>query len=859
MTLQNLEKRNMSKQKFGIATAIFLIFVMSISLATTATGVPAITGNTKAYPFIGATPNPVGVGQETLFHTGITQPLRATQDGWSGITITVTKPDGTKETLGPFRTDATGGTGTTYVPDVPGVYQVQTHFPGQWYNYTQSGTQYNLFYEEADSKVLNLTVSDVAINLYPGVPLPTEYWSRPIDAQAREWATIGGNWLGLGQFGDNLAGSVMPDNDLAPESAHVLWAKPLEYGGLVGDYDYSLFGGDAYEGKFAGGVIINGIMYYNRFNAIGIPGSTIAGVSAPAVENYVVAVDIHTGQQLWQRTLKAPDGTNVTLSFGQVLKFTSFNVQGAFTYLWGSSGSTWYAFDPADGRWLFTMTNVPSASTTVGPNGEFLKYVIDQRNGYMLIWNSSAVIDCYWGTNPNSPNWGSWRPQGKIINATGPVATTFSTPFGLNGYQKNVTIPKGLPGSVSYYVAEDIAIGYNRAAPENINNPPFTIWAISLKPGSEGQLLYNKTYAAPEGNVTFGYSRVGVQDRVFVIFMKDLGTLRCYNLDTGAFMWATTEPEFYLSYLETWTVIADGKIYTHGTKGIINCYDVKTGKPLWQYALSDPLSEIKWSDNWIARIDFIADGKIYIRHSAHSDNQPLPRGAPYVCLNATSGEVIWRANGLVRGTDWGGRGYIGDSTLVKLDTYDLLIFAIGKGPSATEVEASPSVSTHGSRVLVQGSVTDISPGTADYKIAARFPDGVPAVSDASMSDWMTYVYKQLPKPTNATGVEVVIEVFDPNGNYYEVARTTSDATGFYKAAFTPEVPGEYTVVARFAGTNSYYGSYSETAIVVDPAAATPSPQPQITLPPIEMYVVGATVAILIAIAILGVLILRKKP
>jgi hypothetical protein len=437
----------MKIQKISSLIALFLMISMTMSLVTiqSADSQSIVVGKEKAYPFIGATPNPVGIGQETLLHVGITQPLRATQDGWTGLTATITDPDGTTKTLGPFRTDATGGTGTTFVPDKPGTYQIQTHFPGQWYNYTQSGVQYKLFYEAADSQILNLTVNDAPITLYPGVPLPTEYWSRPIDAQAREWATIGGNWLGIGQFGDNLAGSVIENNAYAPETAHVLWTKQLEYGGLVGDYDYSVFGGDAYEGKFAGGVIINGIIYYNRFNAIGATGSTISGVSAPAVENYVVAVDVHTGQQLWQRTLRASDGTNVTLSFGQVLKFTSFNVQGAFTYLWGSSGTTWYAFDPADGRWLFTMTNVPSASTTLGPNGEFLKYVIDQTKGTMMIWNSSAVIDCYWGTNPNSPNWGSWRPQGKIINATGPVATTFSTPFGLNGYQKNVTIPKGLP------------------------------------------------------------------------------------------------------------------------------------------------------------------------------------------------------------------------------------------------------------------------------------------------------------------------------------------------------------------------------------------------------------------------------
>ncbi len=840
-----------------VSTALSLIFVfsmvMSISTIQTADCQTTVTGNTKAYPFIGATPRILGVGQETLLHLGVTQPLRVTEDKWTGITVEITKPDGTKQTLGPFNTDSTGGTGTIFVPDMEGTFQLQTHFPGQWYNYSQGNVRYNLFYEAADSAIINITVTETPINLYPGVPLPTEYWTRPIDAQAREWKVIGGNWLGLGQFGDNLAGAVVENNDYAPDSPHVLWVKPIEYGGLTGDYDYSVFGGDAYEGKFSGSIIINGILYYNKYNTIG----------GNSVDNYVVAVDLHTGEELWSRPLVDPNGTRVTVSFGQVMKFTSFNVQGAFEYLWGTSGTTWYAFDPTDGRWLFTMTNVPSASSTLGPNGELMKYVIDQTRGYMLVWNSSAVIDCYWGTNPNSPNWGSWRPQGKTINATGPTRTTISTPFGLNGYQANVTIPKGLPGSPSYYIAEDMVVGYYRASPENINNPPFTIWGISLKPGSLGQLMYNKTYAAPSGNVTFGYSRVGVEDRVFVQYIKDLMIMKAYNLDTGDFMWETTEPEFYLSYLETWTIIDGGKVYTHGTKGIIDCYDAKTGAKQWSYGLSDPLSEILWSDNWIARVDFIVDGKIYIRTSAHSDNQPLPRGAPYVCLNATTGEVIWRVNGLMRGSDWGGRGLIGDSTLVKIDTYNLQLFAIGKGPSATKVSASPSVSTFGNnKILVTGTVTDISPATKQYAIAARFPDGVPAVSDASMSDWMTHVYKQLPKPNNATGVDVIIEVFDPNGNYYEVTRTTSDATGFYKASFTPEVPGEYTIVARFEGTNSYYGSYSETAIIVEDApAATPQP----TEDPASLadqYILPGIIGIIVAIAVgfaVTILVLKKKP
>ena len=121
---------------------------------------------------------------------------------------------------------------------------------------------------------------------------------------------------------------------------------------------------------------------------------------------------------------------------------------------------------------------------------------------------------------------------------------------------------------------------------------------------------------------------------------------------------------------------------------------------------------------------------------------------------------------------------------------------------------------------------------------ARFPNGVPAVADENMSDWMLYVYKQFARPTDVVGVEVVISVLDPNNNCYEVGRATSDATGFYSCAFTPAVPGKYTIYASFAGSKAYYGSSAETAINVDSApAATPPPTPT-PAPMTDTYVLG---------------------
>ena len=203
---------------------------------------------------------------------------------------------------------------------------------------------------------------------------------------------------------------------------------------------------------------------------------------------------------------------------------------------------------------------------------------------------------------------------------------------------------------------------------------------------------------------------------------------------------------------------------------------------------------------------------------------------------------------------------MGDSIIATMDTYDQRIWAIGKGPSDISVMASPKVSVEGDSVLVEGMVTDISAGTMDYALAARFPDGVPAVADDNMSEWMLYVYKQFAKPSDVMGVDVTVSVFDPNGNVYDVGTaTTSD--GFYKLSFTPPVPGEYTVYATFSGSGAYWPSSAVTAINVENA---PEPTPEPTPIPAsiaDIYIVPGIIAIIIVIVVVGViliLMLRKR-
>lgn len=205
---------------------------------------------------------------------------------------------------------------------------------------------------------------------------------------------------------------------------------------------------------------------------------------------------------------------------------------------------------------------------------------------------------------------------------------------------------------------------------------------------------------------------------------------------------------------------------------------------------------------------------------------------------------------------------IADSIIACMNTYDQRVYAVGKGPSQTTVTASPKVSIEGSSVIIEGTITDISPGTEEYALTSRFPNGIPAVSDASMSEWMKYVYMQFTRPTSANGVQVTLDAIDPNGNYIHIGNSTSDASGIYSLQWTPEIPGKYTIIATFAGTASYYASFSETAIAVDPAPATPTPSPQPLQSVADMYFVPAIAGLFVVIIVIGVVmavLIRKRP
>lgn len=859
--------------KLSKAIALILIFAIAAPIIAMQTA-SAQSSSIKTYPFINATPNPMQVGTETLLHLGISRPLLLATQGWTGLTVTVTKPDDTTQTLGPFTTDSTGGTGTVLVPDQIGTYYLQTNFPAQWFNYTGSDgrggqVSVSVYLEASTSEKLPLVVQEEPLQYWPGIPLPTEYWTRPIDSQAREWATISGSWLDA----NRRLPSYAPYND-GPETAHVLWAKPETTGGLVGgaldnaltlsDNSYEM--GDAYEGKFSSRLIIDGKLYYNKY----------AGPSIGAVDprREYTCIDLHTGEEIWSRVLL----NNLTLSRGQTMYWDTYDFHGVYDYLWASVGSTWYAFDPFNGDLVYTLTNVPSGTVTYGPKGEILIYTINLAHGWMTLWNSTNIPELYASTEYGSMGFAQWRPYDKTINAQEPINTPIN-PLGLTGYMWNKSIPVANPGFVNYLYPTDRLLCSDlvqeRPSPATTGISQIRFWGIDLSYGHEGAILYDKTWNTPsswvEGNQTAVFEAVSPESKggVFVIGSRDNRQHYGFSTETGDYLWVT-DPEIYLNWYgiggiggERPPMIAYGKLISTGIGGIVYAYDTTTGQRVWTYNATDLYQETLFSNNWWLYPVFITDGKIYLGNLEHSPVNPIPRGGPFVCLDVATGAEVFRVDGMFRQTLWGGLAIIGDSIIATQDTYDCRIYAIGKGPTATTVSAPNSGVKLGDSIVLSGTVTDISPGTMDYALKARFPNGVPAVSDTSMSEWMLYVYKQFERPMSATGVNVTLSVIDANNNFREIGTTTSTADGFFTYNWKPDIEGPYTVYANFNGTASYYSSYAVSSFVVD-SAPTPTQNAETigNNNDAVLAVTYAAIAIIVAIIVVGVaivLLIKRRP
>jgi hypothetical protein len=393
------------------------------------------------------------------------------------------------------------------------------------------------------------------------------------------------------------------------------------------------------------------------------------------------------------------------------------------------------------------------------------------------------------------------------------------------------------------------------------------IIALSLRAGEEGRKLWDITFTPPSSalNSTVSMGTVDPEDGVFLFEDRKRLIRWGYSLETGEQLWES-EPEPAGNYYGMTDNIYQGKLLTCGYGGVLLAYNITTGEILWNFTATSEGFESPYGGNYPMGISNIVDGKVYIGAGEHSWTQPPWRGSILQCVNASDGELIWNlpVAGISMPSGNAGNFFsIADGYLVALNGYDSEIYCIGRGPSATTVTASPKVSVHGTSVMIEGTVTDQSPSgrhnTNDLlDFALR---GTPAIADEYMNAWMQYMFMQQPMPADAKGVEVVLETLDPNGNFYEIGRTTSDVNGNYGHKFMPEVPGDYQIIARFEGSAAYGSSSDTTYLSVDeaPQATPTAPPPEPSMA--DIYFMPMSIGLLIAIVAVGIVIilmLRKR-
>jgi outer membrane protein assembly factor BamB len=921
------------KNQNKIFCTVFLVLLFASSIFAALPSVVAHTPswNIPTYAYLVASPDTVGVGQYTLLimwlNTVVPTSGGVGGDAWRNFKINITDPNGQKTTLGPFTSGAVGTTFTTFTPTIVGQYTMVFYWPGQILtNGTGEpnfrGLAYvNDFFMPSQSAPITLTVTQNNIASWQEPALPTDYWSRPINAMNRDWSSLASNWLG----GSWLVNKFQSEGQ-APNTPHIVWQKHITAGGIAdAEWPGIPYNVNDYDSPFSAPIILNGRLFIN------------APVTAAETKYGYYCLDLQTGEQIWYKngtdnglnnpislvgyasglnTAPALSQTFPQLSFAQLYQYYSVNGFGILPYLWMTQGSNWYMLSAETGNWIMTLKNVPGGTAVVDQDGSLLRYSYNPTTGALLCWNSSQAIP---PAGPTGTSQQQWKPRvGATIDAVNDTSWTVIGPVvnqwdaidiaPRSGYTMNVTIDKGLPvappsltgglpspGAGSLSVVQDdervpqYIFGFRNwdaVASTTGGTGTFAAWCVkinyhttSYSPypdktftqnnnlGYTASLLWNKNYTGPlPGNLTYSLGPIDYNSGIWTLFAKETMQWWGFRISDGSQAWGPTQAEVAWDMYGDDSAVAYGNLYTCGYGGVLYSYNIANGNLNWKYTASNIGYESPYG-NYPLNIGTIADNKVYLYSTEHSPTKPLWRGSMVRCINAQTGEELWKINDFNMGLS------VADGFLVSGNAYNNMIECYGKGQSATTVTATPKVPAKGSMILIEGAVTDQSPGAP----------GTPAIADQYMQKWMEYIYMQQAKPADAVGVQVKLTATDSNGNSQDIGTVTSGQSGNYALSWTPQAEGVYTIKASFSGTNSYWPSTAETHIAVSAAAAVVTPIPTQTIAPTTtpapttstsasptvaptpgtgistetLLIAGAAVVIIVAV-IAAALVLRKR-
>lgn len=895
--------------KILFSVLLILSIAVSIVLPTMAQVYPPAGTHIPTYAFINVYPNPAGVGQTVTVNFFLsTPPENGAQGGVpTNMSVLVTYPDGTTKSLGNgnFTGDQTGGTFTTFTPTATGNYTFKFVYGGQTLGGARTSTNYAaLILDPSESKPVTLTVQEEPLveTSWPVTPLPTEYWQTPVSAEnVQEWYKIMGPWLGLGantfaQTGAYNSTSYTNPYTQSVNTGHVLWTKLWGAGGVAGgdlggnQIDSSYWATRQYQPQYAP-VVINGIMYSQFY-----PDDMGTNMG-----NGILATNLYTGQTMW--TLN----TTNALRSGMVMSYKHINQYGAIgPFLWttgslpasdtggnligsnygsatgqilspymNASGTQWNMYDASTGMYVLSIVNGSALTLRTDESGGLIGYYVNNTAGTemthpapgvdKIVTNTGPHLTCVNMTMAIGQTGGSWQVAKNTVRGMN-TGEMWSVPLPTNISGAAISPALSLSGITGNAVV--LNSGWVHGAG---TGGEMAGWLVMVSLDQDtGQILFANNLTYSQGYKTLlPYTRTNSAFGEGKIFIENEASYGVEAIDvrTGQLVWSKTftgdngaAPNIYDNFgLKHY--IAGGKLITEGLGGDVWAQDVNTGDFLWYTnttkLVGSPGIETPYGiwPLWVFNCAAFTNEVAYLP-VGHEYNPPLFHGAQMIAVNLTDGSRVWSELGMyIRSTE------ISYGIMLSLNAYDNTVYAFGKGPTQTTVVAPQMGVTTATPITLTGSVLDISAGTKQGEIAARFPNGVPAVADKSQSKYMEYLYQKQTQPYDTQGVQVVFTVVDANGNTRTIGSTTTNAMGTYGFTWTPDIAGQYTVMASFPGSESYYKSQASTSFYAGEAATAHPTQVQqtglATTTDLVMYMAIAVVAIIIAVAVVGMMILRK--
>jgi len=785
-------------------------FVLTVTVLTSSFAfLPAVHAgdNVETSSYLSVEPNPVGVGQQVNVYLWLLPNPPVASTSYHSLSVEVTKPDGTIQTVGSIATSLTGTYNFVYEPNQVGTWYFQLNYPGE--------TIGNFNILASQSPKTSLTVQQQQIQPHTDFPLPApnQNWTFPISGINRLWSSISGNWLMRGynasySSSTDLIAAFNPYT-IAPNSAHVVWTYPITIGGLVGgEYEnLSYYSGLPLQDKLSPPIVISGKVYFNLF-----------GSQASSVLPGVVCLDLRTGKELWRN-----NDNQVTC--GQLYDFESADQTGVVgPYLWSTETSTYYMYDAATGNQILNFTNaVPSGPNTSNPiilgnDGTMFVYVLEGASGLLALWNSTKAFESN-GMIPIDPSNGAalWRP----------ISGTFDWSKGIewNVTTQSHSSQNGSPASDYPEKIQAVADGV----------------IVTMRDTSSGFAVHS-AYDATTGKRLWSFDRATTTahdftnvtafgEGIYAQFDSATRSYYAYNILTGEQLWQSDAAEYPWGAYVGGAVIAYDRLYSASDDGHIYAFFISNGTKAWEFS-SGNTTETIYGTYPFHYGPLIANGILYASTGEQVPPQPLYRGERLYAINATSGTGLWNMSGSYYLKALA-QGYL---LTYKVD--DDQIYCFGKGETTTTVSLSSSIVENGTSILIQGTITDNSPAEP----------GTPCVSRDYMGGWLQYLLMQKPCPyATIPGVPVELRVLLSNGTLRELGMPISSEYGQFNFTWTPPEPGKYAILARFPGDNSYYVTFdwAESDLLV----TTPTPTATSSTSSVSPLDIVFLIAVLLAIAL----------